>query len=1076
MPEQLQESLYEKYDTKDNNRYALMTDSEATNPLLDVRLFGELVVKIDGKPLPPLRTRKGLWVLALLTLWHDSEVPRTRLAATLWPESLEDQALSSLRRTLTDLRQALGDRSDLLYAPTPRTIRLNLQNSFTDVLLFDRLVKSTLPADWELAVSLYRGQLIEQCLEEWIFQERTQREEAYLQTLEKLGALSFDLHDYAKAIQHLRTVVNIAPFREWAQRTLLKALAASGDYAAMTLAYRALRLSLHEQLNADPDPETTRLYQHLRTEARAAAKLIPLDGRALADPASLLASTTSLTATREHNLYRPLTQLIGRDTDLSRLFESIESSRLVTLTGIGGVGKTRLATETGWTALSTFPDGVWFVDLTTINEPALVPERLAAVLNLREQPNQPLNETLCNHLTKKRALLIFDNCEHLNDSCAELIHRLLHACPDLHVLATSRQPLGISGERVQVLPPLTVPDWISDGTDHASIPLDVYLQNEALRLFVERCGAVIPSFRLTSSNVSDAADICRRLDGIPLALELAAARVKVLSVSQLASRLQNRFQLLANQSRHTPPRQRTLQALIDWSYDLLTPQERALFRRLAIFVGTFNLEAAENVCTDGAVSRDDLLVLLSELIDKSLVFNTEHKEEQKEEHKTEHKTEHKEDTNPGPHVRRYQLLETVRHYARERLEEEQELERFEVRHRTYFLKFALDTTPRIATEEAPLVLISLEWEHDNLRAALTSFQNHSRGSSEPGAHPDTDFLRLAVSMSRFWHEHGYFREGRAWIEEALLKTPASDTPDDTSEYKRLRARALHGIGMLARDQGDLTSASNAHRESLALSTAIQDRAGEALALNNLGIVAMSHRDTALAREHYHQSLDIAQAIDDRSLMTRLFNNLGGTFLVEKRYPEARQFLVKAREIGKTQSDSRGVIAATGNLAEVCFEEGDYQVASQLWQECLHFDLQRDYKWGIATTYYHLGKVALATGDIDLAEERLTEALRRSTRLGSNSIIADCLGGLASTTLLNGDVDSATILLAGSQHLSAKYGHNTPKQQQQIDLDIRSARHILDPATFERCWNEGASMEIASLVQLALTRQQPSNAL
>ncbi len=390
------------------------------------------------------------------------------------------------------------------------------------------------------------------------------------------------------------------------------------------------------------------------------------------------------------NLPLALSSFIGREKELAEIEKLLADHRLLTLTGPGGCGKTRLALKAAFEVAEGFEDGAWWVGLASLSDPDIVPQAVAQALSVREAPGRSLNDALVEHLTPRKSLLILDNCEHLVEGCAGLVDALLRSCPNLKILATSREFLGVGGEVVWATPPLSVPD------DHDAPLPEALLRDDAAKLFVERARSVAPAFALTEQNASALARLCRRLDGMPLAIELAAARARVLSVSQIAERLDDRFRLLKSESRTVDPRQRTLRATMDWSHDPLADDERVLFRRLSVFAGGFALEAAEQVCAGEGIERVDVLDLLSRLVDKSLVVAEERGGEA-----------------------RYRLLETVRQYGEEKLDESTEEAAATSRHHAgYFLELAEAAEPAMLMPGQEAWMARLELEHDNLRAAL----------------------------------------------------------------------------------------------------------------------------------------------------------------------------------------------------------------------------------------------------------------------------------------------------------------------------------------------------------------------
>jgi DNA-binding SARP family transcriptional activator len=429
-----------------------MIQEEGTSRLC-IQLFGALAVQVAGQPVSGLSIRKAHWVLALLVLRAGKEVQRAGLAETLWPEAAVYEGdlvkgLDSLRQSVAHLRKSLGPEAGRLRTPTPRTLLLNLAGAEVDVLAFDKLVqRSEDRAALEEAVLLYAGPLLDGCTEAWILEEREKRRQAYLAALETLATRALAGEDLRQATDYLRRAVMADPARESVQRTLMQALAKAGDFAAVTEAYGQLRDHLHRELNARPSMETTALYRQIQEEGhrQVQAKSVPNNLPAAATPPP-------------RHIPRPLTNLIGREEDMREVKARLLSSRLVMLTGAGGVGKTRLAMQVADEVVEEFADGAWFVDLGDLSVPTLVPQAVALVLRIKEEPGRPLTDTLTDHLQNRSLLLVLDNCEHLIEACANLADTLLRACPHLVILATSRQAFGLTGEVVWRVPSLPTPD------------------------------------------------------------------------------------------------------------------------------------------------------------------------------------------------------------------------------------------------------------------------------------------------------------------------------------------------------------------------------------------------------------------------------------------------------------------------------------------------------------------------------------------------------------------------------------------------------------------------------------------
>jgi len=524
---------------------------------------------------------------------------------------------------------------------------------------------------------------------------------------------------------------------------------------------------------------------------------------------------------RRHNLPEALTSFVGRDQELAEIQRLLASTRLLTLTGAGGCGKTRLALQVAAAILPRFTDGAWVVELAPLSEPSLVTLTVATVLGVREGSTRSLRESVLEHLRHRHILLVLDNCEHLIDACAELAEALVRGASHLRILATSREGLGIAGETVWRVPSLSLPDL------SRSLSPGALLEFEAARLFVERATAADPSFAVGQNQVATIAEICHRLDGIPLAIELAAARVNVLSVEQITSRLKDRFRLLTGGSRSSMARQRTLEATVDWSYDLLSETERRVLRALSVFPGGWSLEAAEEVCSGDGVEKDDMLDFLSHLVDKSLVFVED----------------------DGAGGRRYRCLETVRQYGRDRLLRLDETERVRNRHLEFFFGLARRAEPELRRLRQGAWLRTLHLEYDNLRSAL----DWCMSSAESPEQRDRA-LDFATALWWFWVKRGFLAEGRRWLERAVEAAPTLSPSRG--------ARAYSGLANLAYFQGDFASTAIFAMNSVALGREAGDLSSVAFSLGIQTIAAAEAGDVGLAVRLAGECREAARASGD----------------------------------------------------------------------------------------------------------------------------------------------------------------------------------------------------------------------
>ena len=948
---------------------------------LEFRLFGAFESSLNGRALPPLRSRKEKWLLALLALRHDREIPRDWLAATFWPDTHESQGLFYLRKALSNLRQALGTEKERLLASATHTVRLDLSGAFCDVLAFDAALAeaaaSPLPEEpLERAIALYRGPLLPDCQEGWAITERNAREQSYLVALERLATLTLEKGEPASAVRWLRRVLATEPFRESAVCSLMHALADSGDRAALQQVYQELRTRLHDDLHAAPAPETQALYRQLQQRP--------------AQPLTLPVSTPAPSSSQRH-LPVPLTELIGREPEIEEVTGWLRRSRLVTLVGPGGVGKTRLAIASAEAVMSRFPDGVWFVDLAPLTEAAYVPDATVRALGLqmRETGASP-EEQLTEALGERTLLVVLDNCEHLVDACAQLTHRLLCACPELRILATSRQALSVTGEQVFPVPSMTLPPEREE-TDGdlrlAEKGVEWLLEFEAVRLFVERATQVNPRFRPDRAAMGDVVTICRRLDGIPLAIELAAARVSVLSVEAIQARLEHRFRLLRGGSRTALPRQQTLQAAIDWSYEHLTEQERLLLSRLSVFAGGWDLEATEAVCCDDQIEDLEVLDLLASLVGKSLVIAEEREG-----------------------AGRYRLLETIREYAWQRLQQTGEETIWRARHLAYFLGLAEEAEPKLTGTEQAAWLERLERDHDDLRAALGWCRQESE-RAEAG-------LRLTGTLSLFWAMRGYLSEGREHLQAALSQ-------ENAGQRTPVRARALNGAGNLAWRQGDYSGARALYEEGLAISRELGDKQGTAGSLHNLGTVAKEQGDYSRARALCEEALGINREIGNRAWEANNLILLGNAAQAQGDYAGARALYEESLTVRREFGDKWGIANSLNSLGGVVRELGDYAVARTLYEECLAISRELGDKQGIASALHNLGMVANEQGDYAQGRVLLESALEINREIGNRAWEANNLILLGNAAQAQGDYAGARALyeegLAIKRELGDKQG-------------------------------------------------------
>jgi predicted ATPase/class 3 adenylate cyclase len=801
-----------------------------------------------------------------------------------------------------------------------------------------------------------------------------------------------------------------------------------------------------------------------------------------------------------HNLPQQLTSFIGREQEMAAVQRRLATTRLLTLTGTGGTGKTRLALQVAAELLEEYRDGVWLVELAALTEAALVPQAVAGALHLREEAGRTLTETLADYLQRKQLLLLLDNCEHLIAPCAQLTETLLRACPEVRMLATSREALGILGEVAWPVPPLPVPDleWLQRREDD---PLATVFEYEGVRLFVERGTAVLPSFTVTRQNALALAEVCYRLDGIPLAIELAAARVKALPVERIAERLDDRFRLLTGGSRTALPRQQTLRALIDWSYELLSRAEQVLLRRLSVFAGGWTLEAAEAVCSgDGTgpvstgggppdrgpvrggapeseressgIEEWEVLDLLTALVEKSLVQYDAARDW-------------------------YRLLETIRQYGAEQLRQAGEEEVWRQRHRDWYLGLAQQAREALKGPEQARWHQRLEEEHDNLRAALAWML--ARGEARIG-------LQFAVGIWSFWDLRGYWTEGRERLTELLAATQsdrtvlrvrasidASRLADQQGDYDaawelsegclalarelgepRATAAALLGMGNAAWSKGDLSRARSLYEEVLAIERAEGDSMGIAAALNNLAGVAYEQGDLQTARSLFEETLALRRPLGAQCGIATSLSNLGMVTQIGGDLAAAWELYEQALAIYRELGDRQNTAIVLDNQGTLRLAQGALEGARSLFEESLVIPREMEESRGIAQSLARLGMIAREQGEYKTAFRLSVESLVLNRELGSKMGMLDCLQDIAFVRVARprhggaGELARAARLLAAVEALQAARGAAlSPIDRTDIDLAVGEIRTALGEEGLAAALAEGRAMTLEQAVALAI---------
>lgn len=745
---------------------------------------------------------------------------------------------------------------------------------------------------------------------------------------------------------------------------------------------------------------------------------------------SASAAPASLTVL-PNNLPTQLTTFVGRRTELVELTRLLASHRLITLTGPGGIGKTRLALQTAGQQVPLHPDGAWLAELAAVESPAMLPQAVAEALGLETEPGSISVESLATRLQQRQMLLILDNCEHLAEACSRLATALLRACPGVRVLATSRHRLGSPGEILWAVPPLLLPQ---PGEQTAA----EIQQAEAARLFLDRAQARIPGFRLTDEDARALMRVCYRLDGIPLALELAAARIRLLSLQEMATRLDDRFRILTGGD-SPAPRHQTLRAAIDWSHDLLSPGERGVWRRLSVFVGGATLAAVEAVCPGDSVMALELLDLLTSLVDKSIVT-----------------------TDQVDGETRFRLLETIRQYGLERLNESGEAESQRTRHRDWYLAWAEQTNAAVASgENLATWLRRLEREHDNLLAALHWCRQ--RGDATEG-------LRLAVALARFWDVRGKWAEGLTWLRPAL-EAREVDPP--------LRARALNAAGALARHLGEYDLSKRCLQEAIELARSAGDSLGLARALNSLGAAYLELDMAEAAKPLYLESLTYFRHLELRGAQAVVLNNLGNVSTRLSDFQGAVHYYEESRQISEEMGDQANLALAFNNLGYAALCLGDHARAeAHLDQSLLTYRRLGD-ESGQALALSNRGLLELHRGETAKAEVFLCETLTLRRKVLNHRGVANALELLSSVAAQAKRWRRAAVLMGASEALTRSLG-GTANTDVAPERDARNAAlaadlaAALEPAELLALREQGRNMDPEQVATLALSGGDPAD--
>jgi predicted ATPase/DNA-binding SARP family transcriptional activator len=1059
---------------------------------VEFRILGPLEIVEGGCPLRVSGARERA-LLAILLIHAGEVISADRLIDELWGNDLPASPANALQVVVSRVRRSLG-RSPALVTRKPGYV-LDVGPEELDARTFVQLVERARqipPSDQSHrsallgeALGLWRGPaLAEFALEDFAREEVARLEEARIQAVEMKTDADLALGRHAELAGELKGLVAGHPLRERLRGQLMLALYRSGRQGEALRAFQEGRGVLADELGVDPGPELAELHQQILLQAAS------------------LAAVPQATAVPRSNVPAQVTSFVGRHAELQEVRKLLSGSRLVTLTGAGGCGKTRLALETARALIDSFPDGVWLAELEAVRDPTQVPQSLATALGIGDgaslgvggEPPRPIADKLTDYLREKELLVVLDNCEHLIEACGQITERVLRSAPKVRFLVTSRERLGVSGEALLSVLPLGVP-----GSQEAS-PEEA-IRSDAVRLFVDRATAVQSAFLLDADSATAVCRICRRIDGIPLAIELAATRVRILPPQEIATRLGDRLDLLTSGNRRALPRHQTLQAAIDWSYGLASEQERELFGRLSVFAGGFTLEAAEEVCEDG-----DVLELLSHLVDQSLVVPS------------------------GGGTARFRMLETLRRYAGERLRESGTAERFRIRHAEYFLRLAEQAEPLLRGPQQAVWLRRLDADRDNFSAAIDWAMNRD---------PDMA-VRLSSALAYFWLIGRHRSEVRRRLAEAVDTARSASAvsraralvwaaqlgnvegrPDQAVSQAKEAYEIFQGTGdpwwtalseailsLACGNQGDLGQADALLEAARAGFAEIGDEWGVAIATMLLGLLSMiaARPDQAAVLAHhglegfraagdqwgqimalellgllarrrgsyvdaisvYEEALGVVRDLGLRDEVPFVLVDLGDLHVLLGDVETAAVLHKEALDLAQELGARDALALARKGLALAARRQGDYRQARELHQAALTFYREAGFTAEIAHSLASLGYVEELRGDLDAAEVFHREGLHLAGDLPGKLPLAFVLEGLARVAAARQQQEKAAVLLGAAESVRTQAGTDLPAQERaDVERATDAVVSALGRDAFTAMMERGRRMSLHEVVAYGL---------
>jgi predicted ATPase/DNA-binding SARP family transcriptional activator len=990
------------------------------SPQLFLKLLGPFETRLhDGRPIA-LKLKRARLLLSWLALRPGHSGSREEIAALLWSERSEAQAHQSLRQTLAVIRRMLDDHAEAILRIDREVVAFAADAVHSDVAFLLHRDADSAIGELEQAVAGYHGDFLEgisihdPVAQEWLHDRRAELRASAIQRFEWLLGAYGQAGRHADAEPIASRLIEIDPLAEEGHRALIRSYLAGGKRAMALRQYQRCRDILARDLGVEPAAETKALM-------RMAAE--PAPGEPASSAAPFLQDPFSARTHRAHNLPRQMTSLVGRDGELGEVLSRMRRYGLVTLTGPGGAGKTRIAIEAGSRLVGTYADGVWLVEFASIENPQLVGEALCGALGVPVVGDRPAVESAIVYLKQKEALLIFDNCEHLVAASARLVEALLQACPSISILATSRESLSVTGESLYRVPSLAFP------SSTEVITPDDAIAYSAVQLFVDRAAATVEGFALDEASAPAVASICKQVDGIPLAIELAVGRLKMMRPDWLAANLSESFLALRSATRTAPLHHQTLRTMLDWSYDLLRPEEQALLRRLSVFAGGCTLASATRVIGGDPVPEHGMFDLLSSLVEKSLLAADLSEAEP-----------------------RYRLLETTRRYALDKQQENGEPGR-QLQLAEYLIERFAEAGESWPGTPTVTWLARYEPELDNLRASL-EWAFGTEGDTALG-------MELASHSIRLWDELSLFRERGRWSETAMAHRSRNTPPVIVARLCLAKtSNSAHG------DQSGFSFADEAVR--LFRSAGRPLDLGEALA--RAGAALLTVETIGKSVPYLDDALSVLEPLGPSKPLANCLRSKGVAAYLGGDFAAARTLIERSMAVCRSVGDARGTASAQIALAELDFSAGNIEDAIDEVRRMLD---GRDHNRRQATLGLgNLASYLLEAGNVEQARQAAYESLREARALGWPAAIVRAGEHLALVAALVGETDLAARLLGFADAFYARGVASRERTEEITNQHLNAELSTrLSPYRLRQLMAEGASWSEQRAAEAAATAGQ-----